>query len=175
MGARLLRHWLLAPLVSAEAINARLDAVQVLADDPRGRDRLRAALDGVRDLERLAGRAALGRATPREPGALRDSLQRLPDVRGAVDGLDARERSRLLESDAERFDLLADLADELARALVDRPPADAEEGDAIRAGYDAELRSEEHTSELQSPVHLVCRLLLEKKKKKKISSPADRH
>src|SRR5438876_2996503 len=30
-------------------------------------------------------------------------------------------------------------------------------------------RSEEHTSELQSPVHLVCRLLLEKKKKKKKS------
>src|SRR5438876_12431163 len=29
----------------------------------------------------------------------------------------------------------------------------------------ADLRSEEHTSELQSPVHLVCRLLLEKKKK----------
>src|SRR5438876_6245895 len=28
-------------------------------------------------------------------------------------------------------------------------------------------RSEEHTSELQSPVHLVCRLLLEKKKQKK--------
>src|SRR6266487_6427275 len=31
-------------------------------------------------------------------------------------------------------------------------------------------RSEEHTSELQSPVHLVCRLLLEKKKKKKLTS-----
>src|SRR4051794_41507770 len=30
---------------------------------------------------------------------------------------------------------------------------------------DGDLRSEEHTSELQSPVHLVCRLLLEKKKK----------
>src|SRR5690348_18144786 len=28
-----------------------------------------------------------------------------------------------------------------------------------------DMRSEEHTSELQSPVHLVCRLLLEKKKK----------
>src|SRR5438876_7599322 len=34
---------------------------------------------------------------------------------------------------------------------------------AVRQGG----RSEEHTSELQSPVHLVCRLLLEKKKKKK--------
>src|SRR5690348_17610649 len=33
--------------------------------------------------------------------------------------------------------------------------------------FDLELRSEEHTSELQSPVHLVCRLLLEKKKTKK--------
>src|SRR6266581_9315033 len=33
-------------------------------------------------------------------------------------------------------------------------------------------RSEEHTSELQSPVHLVCRLLLEKNKKKKVACPA---
>src|SRR5690348_17864251 len=33
-------------------------------------------------------------------------------------------------------------------------------------GYRATGRSEEHTSELQSPVHLVCRLLLEKKKHK---------
>src|SRR3989441_10113190 len=64
MGARLLRGWPLAPLVDPEAINARLDAVAVLAADTRGRDRLREALDGVRDLERLAGRAARGRATP---------------------------------------------------------------------------------------------------------------
>src|SRR5207247_6052382 len=70
MGARLLRSWLLAPLVDAAAINARLDAVDVLVVDGRGRDRLREALDGVRDVERLAGRAALGRATPRDLGAL---------------------------------------------------------------------------------------------------------
>src|SRR5262245_24619047 len=38
-----------------------------------------------------------------------------------------------------------------------------------------ELRSEEHTSELQSLRHLVCRLLLEKKKKKKHTQPADDH
>src|SRR5438876_6427440 len=45
------------------------------------------------------------------------------------------------------------------RALPGGPGACAE----TRAGE----RSEEHTSELQSPVHLVCRLLLEKKKKKR--------
>src|SRR6185437_12550531 len=139
MGARLLRRWLLAPLVDARAVNQRLDAVQVLVTDPRGRDRLREALDGVRDLERLAGRAAVGRATPRELGALRDSIRKLPDVRAGLDGLEARDQSALLEEIAGGLDLLADLGDELARALVDRPPAQLSEGDSIRLGYDAEL------------------------------------
>src|SRR5439155_1548191 len=116
-GARRLRRWLLAPLVDPGAINARRDAVEGLVRDPRGRDRVREALDGVRDLERLAGRAALGRATPRELGALRDSIARLPDVRSALDGLEARGRAAALEQAAEHFDLLADLGEELARAL----------------------------------------------------------
>jgi DNA mismatch repair protein MutS len=139
MGARLLRRWLLAPLVDPRAIHARLDAVAVLAADGRGRDGLREALDGVRDVERLAGRAALGRATPRELGALRDSLARLPDVHAALDRLEHRERATLLEQDAAGFDQLHDLARELARALVDRPPAQVADGDAVRPGYDAAL------------------------------------
>ena len=139
MGGRLLRRWLLAPLVDPAAINSRLDAVQVLARDGRGRERLREALDGVRDLERLAGRAALGRATPREMGALRDSILRLPDVAGAVGGLEGREQSTLLETTAHSLDLLTDVADELARALVERPPAQLDDGDTIRTGFDREL------------------------------------
>jgi DNA mismatch repair protein MutS len=126
MGGRLLRRWLLAPLVDPAAIDARLDAVETLLKDGRGRARLREALDGVRDLERLAGRAALGRATPRELGALRDSIQRLPDVAGA-------------HTLSLTLDLLADIGADLARALVDRPPAQLEEGDAIQPGYDREL------------------------------------
>src|SRR5437762_8622854 len=47
----------------------------------------------------------------------------------------------------------------------------ADRGRAV--GGDSDLRrSEEHTSELQSPMYLVCRLLLEKKKKRKRNSPA---
>ena len=139
MGGRLLRRWLLAPLVDPAAINARLDAVQVLVGDGRGRARLREALDGVRDLERLAGRAALGRATPREMGALRDSILRLPDVAGAVDGFDGRERSALLEATAHELDLLTDIGEELSRALVEHPPAQLDDGDAIKPGYDRDL------------------------------------
>ena len=139
MGARLLRQWLLSPLRAPERINARLDAVEVLVNDGRGRGRLREALNGVRDLERLAGRAAAGRATPRELGALRDSFVRLPDVLEALQSLAERDKSTELGRLADRFDPLADLAGALAAALVDRPPATLAEGGAIRAGYDAEL------------------------------------
>jgi DNA mismatch repair protein MutS len=139
MGARLLRHWVLSPLRGPEEINARLDALQVLVADGRGRARVREALDGVRDLERLAGRAAAGRATPRELGALRDSFQRLPDVLEALSGLTERDRSPALGLVVEEFDLLADLAGELAAALAERPPAVLADGDVIRPGFDADL------------------------------------
>src|SRR5690606_24645505 len=74
MGARLLRQWVVSPLRDLERINARHDAVELLTRHDRLRARLREALDGVRDIERLAARAAAGRANPREMGALRDSL-----------------------------------------------------------------------------------------------------
>ena len=139
MGARLLRQWLLSPLRDPAAIGRRLDAVEVMAADGRGRARLREALDGVRDLERLAGRAAAGRATPRELGALRDSFRRLPDVLESLAGLADRGRSAELGELEAEFDLLGDLAAELGAALEDRPPAILADGGAIRVGYDPEL------------------------------------
>lgn len=139
MGARLLHQWLVSPLRRPEQINARLDAVEVLVDDSRGRTRVRAALDGIRDVERLAGRAAAGRAIPRELGALRDSFARLPDVVAALADLAGRGGSAELAGLASGIDPLADLAAELAAALVDRPPATLAEGGIIRPGYDAEL------------------------------------
>ncbi|MEO8031418.1 MAG: DNA mismatch repair protein MutS [Gemmatimonadota bacterium] len=139
MGARLLRRWLLSPLRDPVAITHRLDAVETLVNDERGRGRLREALDGVRDLERLAGRAAAGRATPREMGVLRDSLLRLPDTLEALGALADRDRSALLGETVDQFDLLADLGQLLASALTDRPPAVMADGDVIRAGHDSEL------------------------------------
>jgi DNA mismatch repair protein MutS len=144
MGGRLLRQWLLSPLRDPAAIGYRLDAVEVAVRDGRGRARLREALDGVRDVERMAGRAAAGRATPRELGALRDSFLRLPDVAEALSALAASTlpgggRAVALADTVDELDLLADLASELARGLEERPPALLTEGGVIRAGYDAEL------------------------------------
>jgi DNA mismatch repair protein MutS len=139
MGARLLRQWVLSPLCDAGEIDRRLDAVDVLVRDARARDRIREALDGVRDLERLGGRAAAGRATPRELGALRDSFHRLPDVLEGLTSLADRERSALLRELERDFDLIADATARLDAALEDRLPATLGDGGVIRGGFDAEL------------------------------------
>jgi DNA mismatch repair protein MutS len=139
MGARLLRQWVLSPLADPIAINARLDAVEVAAKDHRGRARVREALDGVRDVERLSARAAAGRATPREMGALRDSFLRLPDALEALTGLAERDRSAELGALIDSFDLLGDLAKELQAALSERPPVTLADGNVIRPGFDPSL------------------------------------
>ena len=139
MGSRLLRQWLLAPLIDVEAICARHDAVDVLVLDLPGRDRLQDGLDGVRDIERLAGRAAGRRASPRDMGALRDSLSQLPDIQNALDTLSDRSKSAELESIAAAFDQLASLHALLLDALVDRPPVSLGDSDSIKPGSNAEL------------------------------------
>ncbi|MBI3791449.1 MAG: DNA mismatch repair protein MutS, partial [Gemmatimonadetes bacterium] len=137
MGARLLRQWLLAPLLSRAAIDARLDAVGALVHDALAREALRAALDGVRDVERLAGKAAAGRANPRELRALGDSLARLPAVQAALVRLGD---AGALGPIATGWDSCEGLAARLTSALVARPPvAVGEEAETIAPGVDAEL------------------------------------
>jgi DNA mismatch repair protein MutS len=136
MGARLLRQWLLAPLVNRAAIDARLDAVEALLTDASARDALRDALDGVRDVERLGGKAAAGRATPRELAALGASLGRLPEVKRAIDRLKgAGSLGRLMQ----QWDDCAELAQAVTRTLVERPPLQLGDEATIAAGVDAEL------------------------------------
>ena len=136
MGARLLRQWILAPLTNVAAITARLDAVESLFADALARTALRDAFDGVRDVERLAGKTAAGRATPRDLRALGDSLMRLPDVARA---LARTTRGGVLGGIAGSWDDAADVAKEIAKTLVARPPIAIGDGETIAPGVDAGL------------------------------------
>ncbi|MFO7245754.1 MAG: DNA mismatch repair protein MutS [Bacillota bacterium] len=136
MGARCLRSWVEQPLVSRPRIEARLDAVEALVRAPAARQRIREALRGVHDLERLASRVAFGTANARDLVALRRSLQRLPALQAELAGL---EETSLLGDLLQRLDPLPDLADLLERALVDDPPASLTEGGLLRDGYDARV------------------------------------
>jgi DNA mismatch repair protein MutS len=136
MGARLLRQWLLAPLVDRASIEARLDAVEALVREASARDALRTALDGVRDVERLGGKAAAGRATPRELAALGASLARLPDVERATRALGG---AGALASLMTRWDGCAEMATQVLETLVERPPLQLGDDATIAPGVDPEL------------------------------------
>jgi DNA mismatch repair protein MutS len=146
MGARLLRRWLLAPLADRDAINARLDAVAILVADPLARESLRTALDGVRDVERLAGKAAAGRVTPRELRALGTSLGRLPKVEEILKRLVG---SRQQEKDVlhpgalaevlERWDSCAPITTRITTTLVVEAPPMIGDEPTVAPGIDGEL------------------------------------
>ena len=78
MGARLLRSWILRPLLDRDAIEARLESVAHLVQQTVVRGEIRKELRGIQDLERLTSRITLGLASPRELVALRKSLAQLP-------------------------------------------------------------------------------------------------
>jgi DNA mismatch repair protein MutS len=140
MGARLLRQRLLAPLTDVAAIDARLDAVGAFAGDVMARGALREALDGVRDVERLASKAAAGRATPRELRALGDSVARLPAVEAAVRRVvPGGEAGGLLARILDQWDGCAEVGQEIARMLVERPPLAIGDEATIATGVDEAL------------------------------------
>ncbi len=136
MGTRLLRQWLLAPLIDRERIDLRLDAVSALVNDAGARDALRTVLDGVRDVERLGTKAAAGRATPREMAALGLSLARLPEVEAAATRLGgAGVIARLMR----QWDGCAEIAVSVRTTLVERPPLQLGDDATIAVGIDVEL------------------------------------
>nr|HMR07978.1 DNA mismatch repair protein MutS [Polyangiaceae bacterium] len=138
-GARLLRRRLLAPLTDVQRIRRRHDVVELFVVHSRLRKRAKAELAKVTDVERVATRALLAEATPRDLGLLRDGLNASAAlVRLLVEGSDPGMLETLQLADGEP-DVVADLAEQLNRALSERPPAQPKEGHIFLPGYDAEL------------------------------------
>ena len=140
MGARLLRSWILRPLIDPDAIEARLGAVAHLLQQTVVRGEIRKELRGIQDLERLTSRITLGQAMPRELLALRKSLAQLPVLREfTVDRSGSAKGSELLHELHDEIDELVDVRELLEKAIADEPPALATDPGIIRAGYAAEL------------------------------------
>jgi DNA mismatch repair protein MutS len=138
MGARLLRSWVLRPLIDREAIEARLDAVTHLVQQTVVRGEIRKELKGILDLERLTSRITLGLASPRELVALRRSLVQLPVLKNFLTPPPAG-GSELLRHLHQEIDELTEVRERLERAIADEPPALATDPGMIRSGYHGEL------------------------------------
>jgi DNA mismatch repair protein MutS len=144
MGGRLLRRWLLFPLLDLARIRRRHDAIERLVEKQSAREASRKILSELGDIERLVSRARLGVASPRDVVVLGRSLQQLPDLAAAlqqaVDPLAALAAggagSDLLDLGQ---DLAPDIADRIVATLEDNAPAITKEGGFIRSGVSAEL------------------------------------
>src|SRR5215813_10424461 len=138
MGARLLRSWILRPLIDRQSIEARLDAVAHFVQQTVVRGEIRKELRAIQDLERLTSRIALGQAGPRELLALRKSLATIPTLKNFVTPAPAG-GSELLRRLHDEIDELGDIREQLERAIADEPPALATDPGMIRPGFHAEL------------------------------------
>jgi DNA mismatch repair protein MutS len=135
MGKRLLRSTILRPLVDAEALASRYEAVGEARGDLVKREEIRRAFAGLLDLERLLARLSLDSAGPRDVRALAASLSRLPGLKTALDAMKAPRWREL----AQRLDTLEEVTAEISRTLVEEPPLTLVDGGAIASGVDVEL------------------------------------
>ncbi len=135
MGARLLSTWLASPLTDRTAIEHRHDAVGELVGNNRLRNHLRGGLGEIYDLQRLLGRVATGRASPRDLRQVGGTLAQLPAIKSQ---LASRESQRLqwLEKSLEPCE---PLRERLLRALKDDCPLHLRDGGFIRDHYDPQL------------------------------------
>jgi len=131
MGSRLLRDWLVRPLLNCGAIHARLDAVGEMKDRIQQRVSLRTTLRDVQDIARLSSRITLGVAGPRELLALKQSVSALPELRSDLQSFHAS----LLTDVRESWDDCRDVQDAIEQAINPNAPMSIRDGGLIREGY----------------------------------------
>ena len=135
MGGRLLRRWLNDPLLDLYEINDRLNAVKELKDNMMLRGELLETLKKVYDIERLAGKMTYGNANARDMITLKNSLQRLPELKTI---LQQCQSSKLVELYND-LDELKDIAQLIEKSIIEDPPMTIKDGGIIKLGYNDEI------------------------------------
>lgn len=141
MGGRLLKQWIEQPLLDRTALEGRYDIVGGLLDDYFGRAALQEALQGVYDLERLAGRVAFGSANGRDLLQLSHSLEQVPAIMLTLQAMD----QHIFGTPLADLDPVSDIQELISQAITDDPPVSVKEGGLIKDGYNAKLDEYRYT------------------------------
>ncbi|MBF0620679.1 MAG: DNA mismatch repair protein MutS [Magnetococcales bacterium] len=141
MGGRLLTQWLNAPLRQLQPIETRQKAVNWLLMHPESRQDIRASFRALHDVERLVSRVALRRATPRDLGGLRATLQTLPLIQKSLQNGENSDDTlaSLLAVLSESLQGHDTLCHRLEQSLADELPIQLRDAPTIRDGYDPAL------------------------------------
>ncbi|MDO4285989.1 MAG: DNA mismatch repair protein MutS [Eubacteriales bacterium] len=135
MGARLLHRFIEQPLIHAEEIRRRQDAVQTLCEHAVDRDELREYLAPVYDLERLMTKITYLSANPRDLLAFKNSLAMCAPIRAALQEFSEGALGELRES----LDDFEDLVSLLTQSIEEEPPIVIREGGIIKSGFNEDI------------------------------------
>ncbi len=164
MGGRKLRAWILQPLRDLTELQCRQQMIADLLHEPDLLASIRAELKSIRDLERAAGRLSQASGNARDLVALKTSLEQIPKLKGEIaklieridfgtgrdapsgrptnnstDGSESHPYQSLANRLQKELLEMPELAENLARAVVDDPPFVLKEGGIFRDGYDVDL------------------------------------
>lgn len=134
-GGRMLRKWIMRPLIHKTAITDRHNAVDNLIGDDDLRNALKDAIMNLADMERLLARLSASSGNARDLLALGDSLKLMPKIKEILSGA----KSPLLLCLGKDLIELEKLADTIARSIKEEAPLRITEGDIIANGWNAEL------------------------------------
>ena len=135
MGARLLRSFVLKPLLDPVVISHRQALVSAFVKNSELRADMAEALSTVLDIERLTAKAVYGTANARDLRAIAVSISCLPAVKNML----MESENEALTALASELDPLSDICDILMRAIADAPPLTVREGGMIRDGFHSEV------------------------------------
>lgn len=135
MGGRLLKNWVIQPLLSLPKIEARQNAIEELISFPNSVLFFRKHLSHIRDLERLIMRVETAQASPKDVAMLRVSLQHIEPIHAELTSL----TSSLFKTIATYLPDIDDLLAKLESALVENPPLRITDGELFKRGYNSEL------------------------------------
>ena len=135
MGKRLLRSWVVKPLMNITQINLRQNAVDELYSNTIMRGELAEHLSGIRDIERIMTKVVYGSASARDLLAISATAKRFPALKAEL--LNAN--SKMLKSIYSDIDTLEDITELIDSAISEEAPITVREGGMIKAGYNAEL------------------------------------
>ena len=135
MGGRLIRNWLLHPLLRCSDIKDRLDAVSEFLSHTIERKDLRESLKGIFDLERLKGKISLAVAHARDLVSLKKSLLPLPQIQDFIKPFSAKVTKKIHKF----WDNAQDIVDLIDSAILDEPAFLLSEGRIMKDGYNSEL------------------------------------
>ena len=135
MGGRLLKKWLLFPLISSKKINDRLDMVEYLIKDSKIHDFIKTQFSEIGDLERMCSRLAVLKTTPRELNQLKKSLQLIVPLKDQLLSINHPQ----LNNWAKSLKNNGSVIEKIDQILFEEAPVVIGKGQVVKEGFNIEL------------------------------------